>query len=352
MSPPTKTKVWILANKPTDDAVLSGSNATFKLETQDLPSLDDGQLLLQTVYLSNDPAQRGWIDVKADPDRLYVPPVPTGDAMRARGMGKVVSSKSKDYKEGDLVTATMNWREYAIFDAKEVQRVKTDIPGVKETQFLGALGSTGLTAWVGINEIAKAKKGESIVVSGAAGATGSMVVQIAKKLIGCGKVIGIAGSDEKCQWVESLGADLCINYKKDDWKEKLVKATEGFVDVYFDNVGGEQLDLMLTRLGRGGRVAACGAIADYNKGDKSGLKNWFEIIQQRIQITGFIAFDHFGDGNAQKWVEELTNAVKDGKIKLSDENETIVDTKFEDIPKTWVKLFSGHNRGKLLTKIV
>jgi len=351
MSLPTKTKAWVLQNKPTDHPILSGSNSTFKLETQELPPLKDGQLLLQTLYLSNDPAQRGWIDANISKERLYVAPVNVGDAMRARGIAKVLDSKDSKFQQGSLVVAGTNWTEYCIRNAAECQPVQ-NIPGVSPTHYLGALGFTGLTAYVGLMKVVEAKEGESVVVSGAAGATGSMVVQIAKKMIGCKKVIGIAGTDEKCRWVESLGADLCINYKKPDWREQLIKATNGFVDIYFDNVGGEQLDLMLTRLKTYGRVAACGAIADYNRGEKSGLKNWFDVITQRLQIKGFIVVDYIGEGNAAKFVGELSDATKAGKIKIGDENETVVDTKFEEIPKTWTMLFGGHNTGKLITKIV
>jgi len=349
---PTETRVWTLANKPTENVILSkDSNATFKLETKPLPELKDGQLLLKTMYLSNYPAQRGWIDANISADRLYVPPVQVGNPMRARGVCKILSTKGKtgSFKEGDLVVAGSNWSEYVVVNASEAQPVKE---GISPTHFLGALGLTGLTAYVGLIKIAEAKKGETIVISGAAGATGSMVVQIAKHIVGCSKVIGIAGSDEKCKWVESLGADECINYKNSDWRDKLIKATDGFVDIFFDNVGGEQLDLMLTRLKTYGRVSACGSIATYNDPAAPGLKNWFQVIMQRLSIKGFIVMDHLGDGNGAKMVGELVEAEKSGKIKIDEDSETVVDTKFEDIPKTWTILFEGGNKGKLVTKIV
>lgn len=354
MAPPTESRTWTLQNKPTGNAILSsGSDATFKLGTKPLSPLRDGEVLTQTLYLSNDPAQRGWIDPTIPADRLYVPPVEVGQTMNARGILKVLDSKSSSFKEGDLVVGGCGWSEYSVLPANQLQQVRTDIPNVSPTQFLGALGMTGITAYAGLINVIEAKKGESIVVSGAAGATGSMVVQIAKNIIGCSKVIGIAGTDDKCAWVKSLGADECINYKKSDWKQKLSAATEGYVDMYFDNVGGEQLDFMLTRLKTHGRVAACGAISDYNNShdDKSGLKNWFEVITQRLQIKGFIVIDHIKDGKAAKIVGELSQAAKDGKINASGENEHIVETKFEDIPKTWTLLFEGANRGKLVTKI-
>lgn len=179
-----------------------------------------------------------------------------------------------------------------------------------------------------------------------------MVIQIAKHIVGCKSVIGLAGNDEKCRWVESLGADKCINYKHSDWKDQLSSATPDFVEMYFDNVGGEQLDFMLTRLKTHGRVAACGAIAGYETPAK-GLQNHFEIISQRLQIKGFIVTDFIKAGGAAPTVKKLVEAAKEGKIKVDNKSETVVETKFEDIPKTWVKLFEeGGKQGKLITKLV
>jgi NADPH-dependent curcumin reductase CurA len=345
-----KSRQWVLQNKPSGHAVLSGDDATFKLQETELPPLESGQVLLKTKYLSNDPAQRTWIEKNIIPGRGYVTPVAIGEIMRARGIAEVVESKADAYQKGDLVVAACNWDEYHVKPAAEVQPVR-NIPGVSPTHFLGALGGTGLTAYAGLVNAVDTKAGESVVVSGAAGATGSLAVQVAKHIIGCSKVIGIAGSDEKCRWVESLGADVCVNYKKPDWQEQLAKATDGFVDVYFDNVGGEQLDFMLTRLKRNGRISACGAISDYNSGDKVGIKNWSQIITQRLFIKGFIVMDYLGDGGAAKMSGILADAAKAGKISLGDNSETVVPTKFEEIPNTWIKLFSGANTGKLVTHI-
>lgn len=160
------------------------------------------------------------------------------------------------------------------------------------------------------------------------GATGSMVVQIAKKMLGCKKVVGIAGSDDKCRWAESLGADVCLNYKKSSFKQDLIEATDGYVDVYFDNVGGEIIDLMLTRMKKGGRIAAFRAITDYYKSEKASLKNWYEVIVNRIEIKGFIVTDFGAEGKGPEVVKEMVTAAKKGKIKVSGENETVVDTKF------------------------
>jgi NADPH-dependent curcumin reductase CurA len=270
--------------------------------------------------------------------------------MRGAGIYKVIASKNDKFPSGSVVRGFAGWAEYQVVDptANRLQ-VCENIPGVNVTQYLGALGLTGLTAYFGLVKVGEAKSDDVVVVSGAAGATGSMAVQIAKHLIGCKKVIGLAGSDDKCRWVESLGADLCINYKK-DWRTELKKATEGFVNIYFDNVGGEQLDFMLTRMAMHGRVVACGAIANYNAEDQYALKNWMDVIIMRLQINGFIVLDFAKE--FPEIVGKLVQGMKDGKIKGGEENETVVDTKFEDIPKTWTKLFEGGNKGKLVTKLV
>ena len=350
MSLPTETRQWILANKPTDLPELSGPNATFKLETNPLPTLKDDQVLLKPLSLSNDPAQRGWITKGVNPERLYVPPVPQGGVMRAGSVAEVLESKSSKFKKGDIAQSTTGWAEYTVLDAKDCQRLE-QIPGLSNTHYLGAFGMTGMTAYYGTKIIARVGPEDTVVVSGAAGATGSMVVQIAKKILGCKRVIGIAGNNEKCKWVESLGADICLNYKAADFKKQLIAATEGYVEVYFDNVGGSILDLMLTRMKRHGRIAACGAVAEYNSSNPYGLKHWFEVISNRIEIKGFIIFDFLATGKGPEAVGELVKAWKEGKIQVGEANETVVETKFEDVPKTWMMLFEGANTGKLITKL-
>ena len=268
--------------------------------------------------------------------------------MGARGIAEVIESKSSKFPKGALVVAGTNWVEYNVFDEAACTPIQK-VGDLSETHFLGALGLTGLTAYYGL-QVVRAGASDTVVVSGAAGATGSMVVQIAKHMLGCKKVIGIAGTDDKCKWVESLGADVCLNYKSPSFKQDLKQVTEGFIEVYFDNVGGEILDLMLGRMARFGRVAACGAISGYNNhSDVYGIKSWFEIITQRIEIRGFIVLDAVPQ--IPKLVGELTQAYKDGKLKIGKENETVVPTNFEGIPKTWLQLFSGVNTGKLVTKI-
>ncbi|KAK4949587.1 quinone oxidoreductase [Elasticomyces elasticus] len=345
------TQQWHLASKPTDLPELSGPNQTFKLVTTDLPALETDQVLVKALYLSNDPAQRGWISPDADPERLYVPPVKVGTVMHARGLAEVVDSQSERFKKGDTVLGSVGWSEYAVLNAKDVQPAP-DLPGgLSKTHYLGALGLTGITAYYGIKVVAETQASDTVVVSGAAGATGMMVVQIAKKMLGCKRVIGIAGTDAKCKWVESLGADICLNYKSSAFKDDLVRATEGFVDVYFDNVGGEILDLMFTRMARHSRIAACGAISAYNANSdrRAGLKNWFEVISMRIQVRGFIVLDYLS--KMSEVLKEFRAALQEGKLKIDEQSEHVVEASFKEIPKTWLMLFDGSNTGKLVTSL-
>ncbi|KAF4973345.1 hypothetical protein FSARC_323 [Fusarium sarcochroum] len=206
---PTQCRAWVLKNKPTGIPILSGDEATFALTTIELPPLQENQVLVKALYFSNDPAQRGWIDPTIPKERLYVPPVEVGQPMRARALGQVIESTSSGIEQGAIVRASIGWQEYAVLDANLVYVTAALPHNLSLTHYLGALGSTGLTAYYGLLDVGKARKGDRVVVSGAAGATGSMVVQIAKKLVGVESVIGIAGTDEKCLWVKELGADKC-----------------------------------------------------------------------------------------------------------------------------------------------
>jgi len=203
----TTSQQWILQHPPTGIPTISGPKPTFTLASEELPPLTPGQVLVKALYFSNDPAQRGWIDHNIAPERLYVPPVQIGHPMRSRALGEVLESTC-DIPKGSIVRCTLNWRTLAAMSSSEVQ-VLPPLRGISISHWLGALGNTGLTAYYGIVKIAEAKMGETVVVSGAAGATGSMVVQIAKKMLGAGKVVGIAGGANKCKWVEKIGADIC-----------------------------------------------------------------------------------------------------------------------------------------------
>ncbi|KAL2830513.1 hypothetical protein BDW59DRAFT_158428 [Aspergillus cavernicola] len=335
--PPSTTRQWILNSKPTETPILTGPSPTFKLTTAPLPkTISRSQALLKTILLSNDPAQRTWIAPNVDPTRMYMPPIAEGAPMGSFALAEVIKSSSPT----DLPVGKYSANEIAGLQAV------TPIEGLDLGHYLGAFGFTGLTGYYGIKEVAKATKEDTVVVSGAAGATGSMVVQIAKKIIGCKRVIGIAGNDEKCCWVERLGADVCINYKKDTFEQDLIRETEGFVEVYFDNVGGGMLDLMLTRMKRHGRIAACGSISNYNTPDPVGVKNFFDVISNRLHIHGLIVLDYvhkFSDV-----VAELLQAWKEGKIIIDDSLQTVVEAKFEEVPAVWMKLFDGGNTGEVM----
>jgi NADPH-dependent curcumin reductase CurA len=342
---------WILAKKPVDHPVFSGPDATFRLVTKSVQPLEEEQVLLKVLYLSNEPAQRLWIDPSIEPDRLYTEPVEVGDTMKSyASICEVVESKSKNLPVGTLVSSMTGWCEYAVTSANECMPLKP-IDNLPLTHYSGIFGTAGVTAYYGLVDIVNAGPGDTVVISAAAGAVGSAAVQIAKNLLGCKRVIGIAGTDAKCRWVETLGADVCLNYKSAAFKEDLKKATEVFVEVFVDNVGGEILDLVLTLVAKGGRVAACGAIADYNNSTPIGIKNWYHVIAMRLQIRGFVVTD-LTPGKWGEIINALLQGYRKGQIKATEYGQTIVPTTFDDVPKTWMRLFSSETTGKLLTRLV
>jgi NADPH-dependent curcumin reductase CurA len=277
----TTSRHWILAKKTTDHPMLSGADATFRLVTKPVRPLQDGEVLVKVQCLSNDPAQRLWIDPNITPDRLYTQPVEVDDTMASyAAISQFVESKSNSLSIGALVSAATGWCEYVVMPADECMPIIVP-DGVTPIDSVGLFGLAGVTAYYGLVDIAQTGAEDAIVISGAAGAVGSMAVQIAKNMLGCKKVIGIAGTDAKCRWVETLGADVCLNYKSKTFNDALKAATKGFVEVFFDNTGGEVLDRMLTLLQKGGRVAACGAIADYNNSTPVGIKNCYHVIAMR-----------------------------------------------------------------------
>lgn len=350
---PTTSRLWALAKKPLDLPILTGPDATFRLETEPLPAIQDKQVMVKTLYFPNEPAQRLWIDPNISPDRLYIDPVEIGDTMRSYTcICEVIGTKSPDLAVGAVVIADIGWREFTVLPAEECTPIKP-LEGLEPVHYVSLLGVAGVTAYHGLVDVAKVTANETIVISGAAGGVGSLAVQIAKNVIGCKRVVGIAGSDEKCRWVERLGADICLNYKSKDFHEKLTEATQGFVEVYFDNVGGEILDFMLTRVKKDGRIAACGATADYNSGEKSGIKNWYHVIAMRLQIRGFVVLDTIATGRWAEMVQYLIDGYQEGKITPTEEGLTIRDSSFERVPEAWLGLFDGRTHsGKLLTRLV
>ena len=313
-------------------------DGTFELVETPVPELEDGQALVQMAYLSIDPTNRVWISDEPS----YLPPVGIGEVMRSGGAGTVVESRNDAYPVGATVTGLLGWQEYAVVGTDTLGHVVPD--GVPITSVLNALGSSGMTAYFGMTDIAQTKEGDVIVVSGAAGSVGSLAGQIGK-ILG-GHVIGIAGTDEKCRWVtDDLGFDACINYKTENVPARLDELCPDGIDVYFDNVGGAILDAALARLSLNARVAVCGTIASYNADVPDAVHNYGKLVSTRSRMEGFLVLDYldrFPEGQAKiiEWVIE-------GRLHA---REQIVDG-LENAPKALNMLFEGANTGKLLVKV-
>ncbi|TGJ82446.1 hypothetical protein E0Z10_g6325 [Xylaria hypoxylon] len=336
-----ENKKFVLAQRPKTDFV---PGETFKLEKGPAPTADelkDGQILVESLYLSLDPAMRGWVNDA----RSYLPPVQIGEVMRGGTISRVLASKNPDVKEGDIVTAFIGWTEVAVVEKGNF--AKAEVPeGGQLTDLLGVLGLTGMTAYTGLHRIGKPKAGETVVVSGAAGATGSVVGQIAK--LRGSRVIGIAGSDDKCEWlINELGFDVALNYKKDSFKKDLAAATPDYIDVYWDNVGGEILEAALSRAKKNARFVMCGSISGYNGSkDGKGIRNLSIVVAQRIRMEGFIVFDFAEDYPLAR--KEIAGWLAEGKLKRK---EMIVKGGLEKAEYAIKNLFEGNNTGKLLVEI-
>lgn len=324
-----------LASRP--EGLFSAAN--FELSEESIPELQDGELLIRVIYLSLDPTQRVWAQTDS-----YLPAVKIGAVMRSFGLGVVEASKNKHYQEGDIVGGMTGWQSYFLSDGQGLQKIPR-IPGVPLDAYLGPLGMTGLTAYFGLLDIGAPKAGETLVVSGAAGAVGSMVCQIGK--IKGLNVIGIAGSDEKCSWLkDDLGADAAINYKTENVYKSLRKAAPQGVDIYFENVGGQLLDTVLSQLNIGARIPLCGYIASYTGlNEVPGIQNLAVLISKRAKIQGFLVLDYYD--RAEECMREMASWLAEGKLKYrSDINKGL-----ENTPTIINKLFTGGNTGKLLVQV-
>ena len=309
------------------------------ITTEPVPEPGEGQFLLRTEYVSLDPAMRGWMNE----GRSYIPPVQLGEVMRAGVVGAVVASRNEKFPAGAHVVAMTGVQEYAVSDGKGVQVVSPDAAPLPT--YLGALGMTGLTAYFGLLEVGQPKAGETVVVSGAAGATGSVVGQIAK-IKGC-RVVGIAGGQDKCRMVvEELGFDACLDYKAGDLKAGLRREAPDRVDVYFDNVGGEVLDTVLPGMAMHGRVVLCGAISQYNAdGAMTGPSNYMSLLVNRARMEGFVVFDYADRYGAA--LGEMAGWLAEGKLQS---RETVVEGGVRAFPQALLQLFAGENTGKLVLK--
>ena len=328
---------WVLASRPQDMA----AESNFERRDEPRPAVAEGQVLVRTLYLSVDPAMRGWMT--EDPD--YVAPIPLGSVMPSGGLGQVVESRHDDFKAGDFVSGLLGWQDYHLTGGQEAASLSAFEPVHPLPLYLGVLGGTGLTAYFGMLEVARPKEGETVVVSGAAGATGSVAAQIGK-ILQC-RVIGIAGGAAKCRWLTGeLGLDSAIDYKAEDVGARLDDLCPDGVDVYFDNVGGPTLTALLDRMNRWGRIALCGMISGYNAGAPApGPANLFRLITRRVRMEGFLVPDY-----APRFKEarrKLSAWLATGALRPHED----VREGFDRIPATFLDLFRGGNTGKLMVKL-
>jgi NADPH-dependent curcumin reductase CurA len=313
---------------------------TFELSEEAFPEIGDGEALVRVDWISLDPTNRAWINDTP----TYLPPVGIGEVMRGGGLGEVVASKNSNYPVGQTVQGLVGWQEYAVAsDAMFLLPVNV-AEGVSPSAYLGALGTTGLTAWLGIRDIGKPQPGETVVVSAAAGAVGSVAGQLAK--LNGARVVGIAGGPEKCTLLtDQLGFDAAVDHRADDWAAQLAAATPNGIDVDFENVGGVIMDAIFARLNIGARVALCGLISGYNSvHPPPGPRAFGNLLVQRATLQGFIVLDHFD--RAPEAIGEISRLIAEGKLTAL---ETVVEG-FEQLPTAINMLFEGKNVGKLVVK--
>jgi NADPH-dependent curcumin reductase CurA len=312
--------------------------ANFTQAQIELPPLPDQQVLVRNLFISVDPYMRG----RMNEGKSYVPPFELGKALEGGAVGEVVESRAKEFKPGDTVTSKFGWREYFMTAPKELHPVSREVPSL--SIYLGALGMTGMTAWVGLN-LVEVKTGDVIFISGAAGAVGNMAGQLAK-LRGC-KVIGSAGSPEKVKFLrEECGFDIAFNYKTGPTREQLTLEVPDGIDVYFDNVGGETLEAALSALRVNGRIIACGGIASYNEAKpKPGPANLFNITTKRLTMKGMIVGDWLN--RQAEFEKEVGGYFRAGKLK---NKETVVEG-IDQAVGAFLGLFEGKNRGKMVVKL-
>jgi NADPH-dependent curcumin reductase CurA len=332
-----KNRQWTLAARP--QGLIKESD--FRWNETSVPPLADGQILIRNLAFSFDPTQRGWMSMDT-----YIPAIPLGETMKAMAVGQIVESKRSGLARGDLVQGLLGWEDYSVSDGAGLFGMQKLAAGTDPLLALSLFGVTGLTAYFGTLDIGLVKAGETFVVSGAAGATGSVAGMIAK-IKGC-RVIGIAGGPEKCDWlIKEAGFDAAIDYKHENVGDALTRHCPKGIDVFFDNVGGEILDQVLLRLAESARIVLCGAISRYNESGMlgPGPKHYFNLILRRSRMEGFLVFQF-----AQRYPEaiaELGKWYSGKKIK----NQIDLAHGLENAPKTIIRLFTGANFGKQLLKL-
>jgi hypothetical protein len=306
------------------------------LTTEPVPAPEEGEFVIEISHISIDPAMRGWMNAS----RSYIEPVEVGAVMRAGAVGRIVASEHPEFPVGEHAYGGFGVQEFARSDGRGV--IKLDPELAPLPTYLGALGVTGMTAYFGLLDVGRMKQDDTVLISGAAGAVGSVAGQIAK-LKGA-RVIGVAGGPEKCRWiVDELGFDAAIDYKSQDVRVALREHAREGVDLYFDNVGGEILDAALTRLARGARIVICGGISQYNAQQMRGPANYLALIAARGSMTGMVVFDY-----ADRYAEaraELAGWLREGRLVS---REHVVEGGVETFPDTLMKLFEGENTGKLV----
>ncbi len=317
----------------------------WEFTTEPVAEPAEGGVLVKVLALSLDPAMRGWMNE----GKSYIAPVGIGEVMRAGGVGQVIASKNPAFELGAMVSCTPGVQEYCLVPASDVKRTglfKIDLRLGTPTQWLNVLGMPGMTGYFGLMDVGQPQPGETVVVSGAAGAVGQTVGQLAK-IKGC-RAVGIAGGPAKCEWVVGeLGFDACIDYKNSDVKAGLKQHCPSGVDIYFDNVGGEILDTVLTRLNRKARIIICGAISQYNNTTAvQGPKNYMSLLVNRARMQGIVVFDYADRYHVA--VAEMAGYLKAGKMKS---REDVVEGGVAAFPDALNKLFSGENFGKLVLKV-
>jgi NADPH-dependent curcumin reductase CurA len=315
----------------------------FALAEAGRPELADGQVRVRNLFMSVDPYMRG----RMNDAKSYVPPFRLGEPLEGGAIGSVIETRSADLAEGDLVLHNLGWRDEAVLPARHAQKVSDPggTAGLSPSAYLGVLGMTALTAYVGLLDIAVMKPGDVVFVSGAAGAVGSMAGQFAR-LKGAARVIGSAGSDEKVRWLSEIGFDAAVNYKSAPLLGQLREAAPGGIDVYFDNVGGDHLEASLAVLNTHGRVAMCGAIAHYNATElPAGPHNLGLVIGKRLTLRGFLVSDH--QDRMPDMIADVSRWLSEGTLFHT---ETVVDG-LEAAPSAFINLLRGHNTGKMIVRL-
>ena len=315
------------------------SEDNFEVVRTDVPAIGDGQVLRKTIYLSVDPYMRGRMSTA----RSYAEPAKLGEPMVGSTISEVLESRNPKYKAGDYVLGLDGWQEYGLSEGKGLRKLDPAVAPI--TTAVGVLGMPGLTAYVGMLDIGKPKEGETVVVSAAAGAVGSIAGQIAK-IKGC-RVVGTAGSDEKCDHVvNDLGFDACINYKKEDLREALKAACPKGIDVYFDNVGGDVLEAVLKRINVHARIPLIGLISQYSDREPRPGPNLLSVLSNRVLIQGMIIFDH--TNRMPDFLRDMSQWLREGKVRY---REDIVEGGIEKAPRAFIGLLQGENIGKRIVQV-